>query len=484
MKKHWAKEQIEWAVNKKLFNGYPDGTFKPQRATTRAEFLTIISNMIGMDYTGSPISFKDVPSKMWYKPIIENLVGWKIVKDGDYINPDSKITRDEAFGLLGQLFPYREQYMKLSFEDNFTVKRHRDIGVLKDLGIVNGDEYNRVIAHEGITRAEIATILYIMSNKNIEVEKQLVQRAREENKLNFDFDEMFNRKKYDLTYKKIMATPQETEPQIDALFREIDRQNLTFTYKKNKSFRIGTNELMKDLLRVIEESPDIIFLNKYLINNEYPSGDIKFEFEYKVSQEDARSIMNTINELKQEADGRNDYEKVKLIHDWLVNNTKYAYDEYKSKNYKISDNITAHMPLAVFKYGKGVCQAYAETFDILAREVGLSSIIISGEANNGYGWGGHAWNLVSIDGKLYHIDATWDDPISSDGQDDLYYHYFLIDDEQMMRDHRWDRKKYPTAQNGCLNQELILERNSIYYNHTNTEESSNIFNNEFNYIIE
>ena len=440
--------------------------------------------MIGMDYTGSPTRFKDVPSKMWYKPIIENLVGWKIVKNGDYINPDSKITRDEAFGLLGQLFPYREQYMKLSFEDNFTVKRHRDIGVLKDLGIVNGDEYNRVIAHEGITRAEIATILYIMSNKNIEVEKQLVQRAREENKLNFDFDETFSREKYDRTYIKLMATPQETDPQIDALFRELDRQNPGFTYKKNKKFRIDTNDLIMDLQRVIEESPDRMFLKSYVLTNEYPSGDIKFKFEYSVSQEDARTIMSTIHSIKQEAEGKNDYEKVKIIHDWIVNNTRYAYDEYKSGNYQIDKNITAFMPISIFKYGKGVCQAYAETFDLLAKEVVLQSILISGEGYSYESWGGHAWNLVNVDGKLYHIDTTWDDPVSSDGQDDLYYHYFLIDDEQMMRDHRWDRKKYPTAQYGCLNQELILERNSIYYNHTNTEGSSNIFNNEFNYIIE
>lgn len=476
MKKHWAKEQIEWAVNKKLFNGYPDGTFKPQRATTRAEFLTIISNMIGMDYTGSPISFKDVPSKMWYKPIIENLVGWKIVKDGDYINPDSKITRDEAFGLLGQLFPYREQYMKLSFEDNFTVKRHRDIGVLKDLGIVNGDEYNRVIAHEGITRAEIATILYIMSNKNIEVEKQLVQRAREENKLNFDFDETFSREKYDRTYKKLMATPQETDPQIDALFRELDRQNPGFTYKKNKKFRIDTNDLIMDLQRVIEESPDRMFLKSYVLTNEYPSGDIKFKFEYSVSQEDARTIMSTIHSIKQEAEGKNDYEKVKIIHDWIVNNTRYAYDEYKSGNYQIDKNITAFMPISIFKYGKGVCQAYAETFDLLAKEVVLQSILISGEGYSYESWGGHAWNLVNVDGKLYHIDTTWDDPVSSDGRDLLRYKYFLIDDQTMSLNHRWERKNYPEANNGCLNEGLDIEGYNNYYNNTsNNNDNKSVY---------
>lgn len=483
LKGHWAKKQIEWAVDNKLFTGYPDGRFKPQGTTTRAEFLTIVSNIIGNDYKGSPISFKDVPSKMWYKPIIENLVGWKIVKNGDYIKPDAKITRDEVFGILGQLFPYREQYAKLSFEDNFTIKRHRDIGVLKDLGIVNGDEYNRINSHEGITRAEIATILYIMSNKNIEVEKALVQKAREENKLNFDFDETFNREKYDLTYKKLVATPQETEAQLDALFRELDRQNPRWTYKKDKKFKIDTNELIMDLQRVIEESPDRMFLKNYLITNEYPSGDIKFKFEYSVPQEEARSIMNTIIEIKQEAEGKSDFEKAKIIHDWIVNNTRYAYDEYLSGNYQVDKNITAYMPISIFKYRKGVCQAYAETFNILAKEVGLPSVIISGEAKNKRGWGGHAWNLVNIDGKLYHIDTTWDDPLTSDGRDMIRYKYFLIDDQTMSLDHKWQRAEYPTVNNGCLNQGLDVEGYNNYYNNVNNINDNNRDNNNYEFFF-
>ena len=38
----------------------------------------------------------------------------------------------------------------------------------------------------------------------------------------------------------------------------------------------------------------------------------------------------------------------------------------------------------------------------------------------------HIWNAVEIDGKWYHIDLTWDDPVVSDGKDYLYEDYFLI----------------------------------------------------------
>ena len=190
---------------------------------------------------------------------------------------------------------------------------------------------------------------------------------------------------------------------------------------------------------------------------------MKFSFEYKVPQEDARTIASTIISIKQEAEGKSDFEKVKIIHDWIVNKTRYAYDEYQRGSYDLGSGIDAHDKLAIFKYGKGVCQAYAETFNLLAREVGLGSILIRGEGYSFDNWGGHAWNIVNVDGKLYHIDTTWDDPISYDGRDILRYDYFLIDDDTMSKNNRWDRSAYPVVNDGCLNQDFVDDRNSNYY---------------------
>ncbi len=40
--KHWAKSSIQWAIAKHIVIGYPDGTFKPDRATSEAEFLAML----------------------------------------------------------------------------------------------------------------------------------------------------------------------------------------------------------------------------------------------------------------------------------------------------------------------------------------------------------------------------------------------------------------------------------------------------------
>jgi hypothetical protein len=40
--KHWAKESIDWAVEKDMIKGYSDGTFRPDTKVTEAEFLTML----------------------------------------------------------------------------------------------------------------------------------------------------------------------------------------------------------------------------------------------------------------------------------------------------------------------------------------------------------------------------------------------------------------------------------------------------------
>ena len=40
--KHWAYSTIQWGVREGLIKGYPDGTFRPNRSVTEAEFLAML----------------------------------------------------------------------------------------------------------------------------------------------------------------------------------------------------------------------------------------------------------------------------------------------------------------------------------------------------------------------------------------------------------------------------------------------------------
>lgn len=119
-----------------------------------------------------------------------------------------------------------------------------------------------------------------------------------------------------------------------------------------------------------------------------------------------------------------EYEKVRAIHDYLVDNVAYSYD---------FDNRSVYTAQGAFN-GKAVCQGYTEAFSLLCFNAGIQAEIVSGTADNGNGSGpqAHAWNLVRIDDIWYEVDVTWDDPV---GASIPRYDYFLITDAQIGQDH-------------------------------------------------
>ncbi|WNW00543.1 transglutaminase domain-containing protein [Mycoplasmopsis bovis] len=54
-----------------------------------------------------------------------------------------------------------------------------------------------------------------------------------------------------------------------------------------------------------------------------------------------------------------------------------------------------------------ICTGYANRFNMLMHEMGIPSIMITGNIAS---WRSvkHAWNLVEIDGKWYHVDTISD----------------------------------------------------------------------------
>jgi len=129
----------------------------------------------------------------------------------------------------------------------------------------------------------------------------------------------------------------------------------------------------------------------------------------------------------------NDFEKIKAIHDWMVNYAEYDKDNYYAGTVPQSD-YTAE---GFFENRKAVCDGYAKAFLIMATRAGFEAIRVEGTASPAPGSNdSHAWNQVKANGKWYNIDVTWDDPISSgDSGDNLSYKYFLVPDSILDQDH-------------------------------------------------
>ncbi len=128
-----------------------------------------------------------------------------------------------------------------------------------------------------------------------------------------------------------------------------------------------------------------------------------------------------------------DYEKVKTIHDFLIIALQY------DRSHEPPDS--SYHAFGALNTGKAVCGAYAELMVLLLNRAGVPCRMVTG-IGNGLD---HAWNIVSIEGELYHVDTTWDDPVTESEKNILRYEYFNLTDAEMKREHIWTEKDYPSC---------------------------------------
>lgn len=138
-----------------------------------------------------------------------------------------------------------------------------------------------------------------------------------------------------------------------------------------------------------------------------------------------------------------DYEKEKVIHDYIVQNV--VYDE--------SAVLEPHVytMYGALVRGSAVCHGYAESFRYLAYLAGLDVDLVIGDAVQNGTTVGHAWNIIRLDGEAYHVDTTWDDPIGNTSER-ISYAYFNVTDEMLEKDHLWNQNDYQQC-------------NATYYNY-------------------
>ena len=136
--------------------------------------------------------------------------------------------------------------------------------------------------------------------------------------------------------------------------------------------------------------------------------------------------------------GLTEYQKVKAVYDYIIENT--VYDE----NY---DNQNCY---SVIVDGKGVCAGYAAATQLMLNRLNIPCIHVFGTADGVK----HGWNIVNIGGKWYHIDTTWGDPVTEDGQNVVSYDYFLVKDRTVLKDHKYDDGyHYPGCHSGLKEKE-------------------------------
>jgi S-layer homology domain len=68
---NWAEPFIKVLVEKGIIKGYPDGTFKPDRAVSRAEFAALLNRAFDLKPVRAERKFKDVANTYWANAVIQ-----------------------------------------------------------------------------------------------------------------------------------------------------------------------------------------------------------------------------------------------------------------------------------------------------------------------------------------------------------------------------------------------------------------------------
>ncbi len=121
------------------------------------------------------------------------------------------------------------------------------------------------------------------------------------------------------------------------------------------------------------------------------------------TQDEINEINNKVDKILNENVNNNmpPKEKIRAIHDYIIDHTEYDKLKYNNKNDTTYKSNTAY---GVLIEGYGTCNGYADAMEIFLDKMNIINYKISNEE--------HIWNLVYLDGKWYHLDLTWDDPIS------------------------------------------------------------------------
>jgi len=162
---YWAKMPIENNATVGLVEGYPDKTFRPENALTRAELATLLVRAKGIKVPEVQARqiFKDVKKDFWAAKYIEIAQREGLVKGypDKTFRPNNKINKVEGIVVMARFdnLKLAEVYEKpyWDIESNHWAARY--IQAAKDSGMLKYIEKNKLQPKENLARAESVEML-------------------------------------------------------------------------------------------------------------------------------------------------------------------------------------------------------------------------------------------------------------------------------------------------------------------------------------
>lgn len=162
---HWGEPFIIEAGCQGIVQGYPDGSFKPDRLVTRAEFTVMLAGLFPGEGAQTALAFSDLAGKEhWAGQAIAQAAAAGIVSgypDGAF-RPEATITRAEMAVMIAKALGLpTDANLSTDFADDAEIPAWAKSAItsIHRLGIVIGRGGNRFVPIGAATRAEAAAML-------------------------------------------------------------------------------------------------------------------------------------------------------------------------------------------------------------------------------------------------------------------------------------------------------------------------------------
>lgn len=149
MADHWAKDAVEFASSRELFNGVGNDAFGPDLSMTRGMVSTVLARLAGADTAGGETWY--AKGTVW---AVENGIS-------DGTAPEQPVTREQLAAMLYRYAGSPAVSGELSFDDTTVISiwAYDAVRWCVDNGILNGVGGNRMAPQDLAQRGQVAAML-------------------------------------------------------------------------------------------------------------------------------------------------------------------------------------------------------------------------------------------------------------------------------------------------------------------------------------
>ena len=259
--------------------------------------------------------------------------------------------------------------------------------------------------------------------KNVVYKNELIY--EEPNKFKRDYDFEFVKQTNDFE-------PENKQDIINIIYTMLNNGWNDFTFFCPKEYE----NCLNDVQTLIEDRVLISNINNFVsVYNSYNKinvninnlGRVNIVVDRLYTDELINKIELEVNQVYNNLinDSMTETEKIKKIHDYIINKT--VYDEARSEEVKnnidVSLKHSSNLAYGPLFTGKAICGGYSDAMALFLDKMGIKNYKISSS--------NHIWNLVFINNEWKHLDLTWDDPVLKNGENAITDIFFLIDSDEL-----------------------------------------------------